>query len=321
MKLTGKSVLITGGAGFIGSHLVDRVLQENPSNLVVVDNFYLGREENLEDAVKANPGLKVFRLDAADLAAMRDLVEAEKVDVVFNLAVIPLPTSLKYPAWTVTTNVNIALTFCELARWGAIGTLIHSSSSEAYGSAQYVPMDEGHPLHPRTPYAASKSAGDQLVQSYWRTFSMDVSIVRPFNNFGPRQNPGTFAGIIPIVVQRVLHKQPIEIHGDGEQTRDYIFVRDTANAFVHVYEEAATRGKVLNIATGQEITMNQLVARLLEVMGVPDYPVIHSQQRPGDVRRHCGDIRLAHELIGFEPPVISEADLRETVDYYLKRFS
>jgi len=318
MKLKGKHVLVTGGAGFIGSHLVDRIIQEDPASLAAVDNFFLGREENLAEARRRYPDLSIYRLDAADLPAMRDLVEAEKIEVVFNLAVIPLPTSLKYPAWTVNANIGIALTFCELARWGAIGTLIHSSSSEAYGTAQYVPMDEHHPLNPRTPYAASKSGGDQLIHSYWRTFNIDTAIVRPFNNFGPRQNPGTFAGIIPIVVQRVRNGLPVEIHGDGEQTRDYIYVRDTVDAFVRVYEEPATRGKVINIATGQEITMNVLVERLLKVMGVPNHPVVHVQARPGDVRRHCGDIRLAHELIGFNPPVITEESLKETIDYYMQ---
>ena len=124
-SLKNKHVLVTGGAGFIGSHLVDRIIQENPASISVVDNFFLGKEENLDDAVKARPDLAIFRLDASDLAAMRDLVEKQKIEVVFNLAVIPLPTSLEYPVWTVNTNIGIALTFCELARTNGIETLIH----------------------------------------------------------------------------------------------------------------------------------------------------------------------------------------------------
>ena len=318
MKLRGKNVLVTGGAGFIGSHLVDRLVREEPANLVVVDNFFLGREENLSAAHAACPDLKVLRLDASDLAAMHEVARAERIEVVFDLAVIPLPTSLRYPVWTIATNVGIATTFCELARWGDIGTLIHCSSSEAYGTAQYVPMDEAHPQAAITPYAASKAAADQVVLSYWRTFGIDAAILRPFNNFGPRQNPGTYAGIIPIVVQRVAQGLPVEIHGTGEQTRDFIFVRDAAEAFVQVYEQPATRGRLINIATGHETSINDLVARLLHVLGVPDHPIVFTAPRPGDVLRHCGDIRLFRELCDLAPDVIADEALHETVEWYLR---
>jgi UDP-glucose 4-epimerase len=317
MNLKGKNILVTGGAGFIGSHLTDRLIKENPGNLVVVDNFFLGREENLRDAQKAFPDLKIRRLDASDLSSMRQVVETEKIDVVFNLAVIPLPTSLDYPAWTVSTNVGIATSFCELVRWGAIETLVHCSSSEAYGTAQYVPMDEKHPQLSMTPYAASKAAADQVVLSYWLTFRSDVVILRPFNNFGPRQNFGAYAGIIPILIQRVKNGLPLEIHGDGEQTRDFIFVRDTADAFVKIYEQTNTRGMAINIATGHEISINELVHTVLQIMGAPNHPIVRKEPRPGDVRRHCGGIELARELIGFSPKTQFEEGLAETVKWYL----
>jgi UDP-glucose 4-epimerase len=320
VKLTGKSVLVTGGAGFIGSHLVDRIIQEEPSNLVVVDNFFLGREENLKEAHKALPTLRVHRLDASNLPAMQQVMQSEKIEVVFNLAVIPLPTSLHYPSWTTETNIEIATTFCELARTGCIQTLIHCSSSEAYGSALHASMNEDHPLVPSTPYAASKAAGDQIVLAYCQTFGIDAVIARPFNNFGPRQNPGTYAGVIPIVISRVKRGETIEIFGDGLQTRDYIFVRYTAEAMVRICASQATRGRVINIATGHEITINDLVSRLVRVMGAPDHPVVHVDPRPGDVRRHCGDVRQLKALTGFEPQAISDADLNQTVEWYSRSF-
>ena len=317
MELKRKRVLVTGGAGFIGSNLVDRIIREKPAKIIVVDNFFLGSQENLASARAALPDLVIERMDASDLASMHGLVEAECIDVVFNLAVVPLPASLKYPAWTFSTNVGIAVTFCELARLGSIKTLVHCSSSEAYGSAERIPMDETHPLIATTPYAASKAAGDQVVLSYIRTFNIDAVIVRPFNNFGPRQNAGSYAGIIPIVVQGVKSGREIEIHGDGEQTRDYIYVGVTADAFVQAYEHEATRGKVINIATGHEISINQLVQRLLNALGQPNYPVVHTAPRIGDVRRHRGGVELAHRLFGFEPSAITDQQIQETVDWYL----
>jgi len=319
VKLTNKIIMVTGGAGFIGSHLVDRIIQENPKKIIIVDNFFLGKEENLIDAKRAFPDIRICRMDASDLGSMRELVDLEKVEVVFNLAVIPLPTSLQFPGWTVNTNVEISTTFCELARWGNIQSLIHCSSSEAYGTARYVPMDEKHPLEASTPYAASKAAADLVVLSYSLTFGIDTVIVRPFNNFGPRQNDGTYAGIIPIVVRRVKNQQPIEIFGDGEQTRDYIFVKKTADAFVRIFQEPATRGKVVNVATGHEITINSLVSRLLNTLKVPDYPVLHCETRPGDVRRHCGDVSLASALTSFKASAISDDEIEETVQWYLRR--
>ena len=318
--LKGKNVLITGGAGFIGSNLADRIICENPAHLTVVDNFFLGNEENLKNANSNFKDIRIFRLDASDLASMHQLVETEKIEIVFNLAVVPLPTSLIYPEWTVKINITIPTVFCELARWGCIQTLIHCSSSEAYGSAQYIPMDESHPEQATTPYAASKAGADQIVLSYRRTFGIDTAIARPFNNFGPRQNPGTYAGIIPIVINRVQRGKPIEIFGDGLQTRDFIFVNQTAEAMIRIYGSESTRGRIINVSTGQEITINNLVSRMVSIMGVPHHPIVHTAPRPGDVRRHCGDIRLLRELTGYEPSPITDENLRETIDWYQRSY-
>lgn len=318
LSLKNKRVLITGGAGFIGSHLVDRLIAEKPVRIVVVDNFFLGTEKNLVAAKQDYPELAINRLDASDLPSMQQVVDREGIEIVFNLAVIPLPTSLEYPSWTISTNVAIATVFCELARQKRIRTLVHCSSSEAYGSALYSSMDESHPLVPTTPYAASKAAADQIVLSYHQTFGIDAVIVRPFNNFGPRQNPGSYAGILPIILNKISKGEPIEIFGDGEQTRDYLYVKDTANAMVKVYESEPARGQVINVATGHEITINDLVTRIIGVLGLNGYSVIHTAARPGDVRRHRGDVQLLKRLTGYEPKAISDYDLAETVSWYQK---
>lgn len=311
-------MLVTGGAGFIGSHLVDRLAAESPSRIVVVDNFFLGNEKNLADARAAYPDLEVLRLDASNLAAMQDVVSTRQVETVFDLAVVPLPTSLDYPHWTMLTNIGITATFCEIARRGLIERLVHMSSSEAYGSGRYVPMDENHPDDAITPYAAAKAAEDHIIRSYVQTFGIDATVVRPFNNYGPRQNPGSYAGIIPIIVNRVEHNLPIEIHGDGEQSRDFTFVRDTADFTVAIHETPEARGQEINVATGVGTTVNHLVERILEIMGRPDHPVIHTAERPGDVRRHQADASKLQALLGRQPAVLDDDALAETVEWYRK---
>ena len=315
MGLKRKSVLVTGGAGFIGSHLVDRLAREQPDNLVVVDNFFLGKEMNLKDARALYPALKVYNQDASDQDAMRKLFEAEGVEVVFNLAVVPLPVSLVKPRWAFEQNVEITLAMCELAREDRFETLIHFSSSEAYGSSEYAPMDEKHPSICTTSYAASKAASDQLVFSYCNSFDIDASIVRPFNNYGPRQNEGSYAGIIPLTIKRVLKGESPVVYGDGKQTRDYLFVTDTADATVRVYGCKSARNKALNIASGKETSIEYLVRTIAEQMNCHK-TIIYEKERPGDVRRHIANTFLAEELLGFKPTLDLKEGLRITIEWY-----
>jgi UDP-glucose 4-epimerase len=315
MSLKNRSVLVTGGAGFIGSHLVDRIISEEPENLVIVDNFFLGKESNLKEAQKIYPGLKIYREDASSQEKMEEIVKNECIDVLFNLAVIPLPASFSKPRWTFEHNVDISLTMCELARNDFFDTLIHFSSSEAYGTCEYAPMDENHPLKGKSPYAASKAASDQLIFSYYRTFGIKASIVRPFNNYGPRQNEGTYAGVIPLTIKRILNNEAPVIYGDGKQTRDYLYVTDTADAAVSVYINTNTRGKVLNIASGKEISIETLIKAIATYLHC-DIPIVYGPERQGDVRRHIANIFLAEDLIEFRPTVGLEEGLTRTISWY-----
>ncbi|PJB61917.1 MAG: UDP-glucose 4-epimerase [Armatimonadetes bacterium CG_4_9_14_3_um_filter_66_14] len=319
VTLRDKSVLVTGGAGFIGSHVVDAVVRERPKRVVVVDNLFLGREENLAEARAARGDLTFYCQNAGDLAVMRRILADNGVEVVFDLAVIPLPTSLEKPKWSVDQSVLVTTTLCQLAVDGAFQTLVHFSSSEALGSAKIVPMVEDHPLAPLTPYAAAKAASDHIVLSHCHTFGLDAAILRPFNNYGPRQNDKAYAGILPIAINKVLAGETIEIFGDGEQTRDFIFVKDTAAAAVALYGSAATRGCVTNVATGRETTVNELVRTILRLMGAEDHPVMHVAPRPADVRRHCADLTKARERLGFEPTTELAEGLRQTIDWYLAK--
>jgi UDP-glucose 4-epimerase len=312
----GKHVLVTGGAGFIGSHLVDLLLAEGVGDLTIVDSFFLGKEINLAHARDQRPELRVLRMDASDTATMRATFESlPPVDAVFDLAVIPLPTSLERPQWCFDTNVRITSTLCELLREGHFETLIHFSSSEAYGSARTVPMSEGHPLEPLTPYAASKAAGDHLVRTYAATFGVDALVVRPFNNYGPRQNDQRYAGVIPSLLTSTFEHRPFQLFGDGLQTRDYIYVTDTVRAALQLYGCPEARGRVINIGSGWEISIAELKAKIERILG---QAVEYEQRapRPGDVRRHLADTALLGSLIAFTPRVGIDEGLAATVAYY-----
>ncbi len=315
LSLLGKNVLVTGGAGFVGSHLVDKLIGEGPKSIVIASNFFLGTPDNLKDALICYPHLKLLRCDVADFEEIQDVVTEHHIDVVFNLAVIPLPTSLVKPEWTIRKNIEMTLNLCRLLREKNFETLIQYSSSEAYGSAKSVPMAETHLLDPETPYAASKAATDHIALSYHHTFGCDVAVVRPFNQYGPRQNSKKYAGIIPLTIGRMMRGEPVIIYGDGEQTRDYLYVTDTVEATIEVYKNPHTRGKILNIASGEEISVNKLISLIADEMGHKD-KVTHQQARPGDVRRHLAGTSLSEEILQWKPKVSFEEGIKKTVAWY-----
>jgi len=319
MRLRNKVIVVTGGAGFLGSHLCDKLMGYGLEKLIIVDDFSIGKERNIENLRKME-NVSVQKLDASNYKLMSKLYEKENVDVTFNLAVIPLPFSLIKPKETIDTNVLITSTLCELLRSRKYETLIHISSSEAYGTAVYKhkPMDENHPTFPTTPYAASKLACDHIVLSYHKIFGLDMAIVRPFNMYGPRQNEKSYAAVIPITISRILSGKPPIIHGDGLQTRDYTYVEDVAEIIPRFYEVSSTRGRVINIAGGKEISIKELIYLIMDLMDYSEN-VIYTDPRPGDVRRHLGDISLARKLIGYSPKTDYETGLRKTIDWYKKQ--
>ncbi len=316
LSLKGKHVCVTGGAGFIGSHVVDAVIKERPASIIVLDNLFLGKESNLEDAKKAYPLLVFYKIDVSDYSATKKIFDKHTIDVVFNLAVQPLPYSLEHPRECFMTNCGITANICELCRQKKI-TLIHFSSSEAYGTAKTSIIDEDHPLDPITPYAASKSGTDHLVLSYIRTYGLDSAIARPFNTYGPRQNEGSYAGVIPATAKKLLSGNQPVIYGDGKQTRDFAYVEDTAQAAIAIYAHPETRGRILNIATGEEVTIHELIQTIQKIMG-DKQAIAFEPDRPGDVRRLRGDARLLNTLAGFKPRIKLAEGLKKTIDWYKK---
>lgn len=316
-SIIGKNVLVTGGAGFIGSHLCDELLAENATKVVCVDNFFLGKMDNLETALKYNNFI-LYRDDARQFGVMQSIIEREQIEVVFNMATIALNYSFFNPFDAYMVNVEIANTLLELLKVGAYKTLIHTSSSEAYGTARYSPMDENHPTDPTTPYAAGKAAADMMVHSFSKVLDLDISIVRPFNNYGPRQNAeGPLAGIIPVTAKRIKNGGKPIVNGDGEQTRDFIYVKDTVRGLLLAYKKEESRGKIINLGSGKDMTMNSLLQGICDYMGY-NGEWEHKEERTSDVRNLCANIARARNILEFEPDISFEEGIRETLDWYMK---
>jgi len=313
--LADRAVLVTGGAGFIGSHVVDRLARRGVRRIVVVDNLFLGKESNLDQARAAGAPVVFCCDDASDIDRLRQIAKEHDVSVIFDMATIPLPASLERPQWAASTVYDLALTTAELAREGTIERLVHCSSSEVYGSAVYSPMDELHPLATRTPYAAAKAAGDLLLQSYARTFGISCAIVRPFNTYGPRQNDGNYAGIIPLTLRRLREGQAPMIFGDGDQTRDFTYVEDTATLVVALAELPELDDEPVNVASGQELPIRELVASLCRSVGYTgDWEWL--DERPGDVRRHVAGTKRLEGLLGRHQFMDIDEGMARTVEWY-----
>lgn len=317
-SIQGARIVVTGGAGFIGSHLVDALLDGGAEQVAVVDTFFLGKEVNLERSRQRHGDrLAVYREDAGDRDAMQAVCDAVRPDVVYNLATKALLYSFFNPVGACQVNLDIALSLCELARQKAFGRLVHVSSSEVYGTAQQVPMTEDHPLLAETTYAAGKAAADLAVASYVRMFDIDAVTVRPFNNYGPRQNEGTFAAVIPSTIRRILGGEAPLVEGDGEQTRDFILVDDTVDVLVRFADLPGIAGEVVNVGSGRETSIRSLVTTIAELLGY-DGPIESRPPRPADVRRHRAGVDKLHTMLDFEPTPI-ERGLEPTVAWYRER--
>jgi UDP-glucose 4-epimerase len=234
--------------------------------------------------------------------------------VVFNCATKALNYSFLNPSNAFSTNVTVVLNLLELQRRKRFKTLCHFSTSEVYGTAVYEPMDEHHPYNPTTTYAAGKAAADHAVQSYVGMFDADAFIVRPFNNYGPRQNAtGALAGIVPLTISRIMRGIAPEIHGDGQQSRDFIYVNDTVDAVVKLYHVQAA-GESVNISTENQVSVNDLIEMVCAEMGYAK-EIIRKPGRKSDVFCHAASNAKLRELIDFSPTAFRKG-LRQTIDWY-----
>lgn len=309
-------VLVTGGAGFIGSHLVDRLIDEGAKQVIIVDNMFLGSEENIGEAVAK--GAVFYKEDIEFAQSLEYIFDKHQIDIVFNLATKALNYSFINPANAFDTNVRGALNLLELQRKGKFKALCHFSTSEVYGSAVYEPMDEAHPKNPTTTYAAGKAAADLAVESYVNMFGVDAFIVRPFNNYGPRQNhKGLLAGVIPITAWRLMNDIPPEIHGDGLQSRDFIYVEDTIDAVVNLYPVLAT-GESVNISTDNRCDIKTLIAMICEHFNFQG-KIVQKEARGADVLYHNASNEKVKSLISYRLTPFDQG-LAKTLEWYREKF-
>ena len=315
-RVRGARCLVTGGAGFIGSHLVEALVRAGAAYVHAVDDLSLGREENLA-AMLGREDVELTVADAADEERLRALCGARPFDLALHLAVIPLPHSLAHPRENVDRNVAMTSAVCEVLRAGGVRRLVHFSSSEVYGTARTVPMTEDHPLRPHTPYAAAKAASDLVALSYHTTFGLDVTVVRPFNTYGERQNDAAYAGLIPAVVRRVQAGEPVVIDGDGRQSRDMTHVADTVAGAIAIAAADGLTGRTFNLGQGTDHPVGDIVRIVLGEMGVSEHPVVHGPARPGDVRRLVADISAARRAVSYAPRVGIRKGLARTVGWYM----
>lgn len=309
-------IAITGGAGFIGSHLVDMLFENGVKKVSVVDTFFLGKEENIADAKsKYGNKLSVYKEDASDYPAMQEICAREEPDTVYNLATKALLYSFFNPSGACKVNLDIALCLAELLRKGFYGRLVHVSSSEVYGTAKEVPMNEDHPLLAETSYAAGKAAADLALNSYVNMFDLDLFTIRPFNNYGPRQNEGALAAVVPLTIQRILKGEKPVVLGDGRQTRDFIFVKDTVRAILELSTKHSVRGQTINIGSGEETSIAAIMRVICEQLGYKG-EILYQEGRKADVKRHCAGIGQATALMGSVAITGIEEGIRQTVDWY-----
>jgi len=308
-----KTVLVTGASGFIGSHLVDQLLEKGYI-VIGIDNMRTGRIENLADAKKTGQ----FRLLTEDIREdnLANQIE-EDIDVIYHLAAISsVKMSIEDPLMVNDVNVRGTLNILEIARKFSVDRFIFSSSAAIYGDPKEMPVKEDFSFKPLSPYASSKIAGEMYVNAYSMSYGIDSSILRYFNVYGPRQAYSEYSGVISIFINQALLGNPIIIDGDGEQTRSFVHVSDVARATILAGEKQTAIGATMNISGPELISIKQIAQIVSAQIRNIKTEIVHGPPRIGDVKDSIGSIERAQRLLGFAPEIPLERGLQETAEWY-----
>jgi UDP-N-acetylglucosamine/UDP-N-acetyl-alpha-D-glucosaminouronate 4-epimerase len=303
------SYLVTGGAGFIGSHLAEELLHRG-HRVRVVDSLITGKRRNLE----CIPAAEFMEGDLAEA----DVAEkaADGMDYVLHQAAIPsVPRSVEDPATSNRANVTATLNILLAARKAGVKRLVYAGSSSAYGDTPTLPKHEKMPTSPQSPYALQKLVGEQYCQLFTKLYGFPTVTTRYFNVFGPRQDPGSpYSGVISLFATAVLNGRAPIVHGDGEQTRDFTYIANVVDGVLRACEAPNVAGEVINVATGGRISLNDLL-RVLSSLAKTSVQPVHKEPRAGDVRDSQADISKAQTLLGYKPIVSFEDGLQRTLEW------
>ena len=303
--------LVTGGAGFIGSHMVEELVRRG-ERVRVVDSLVTGKKRNLA-AVESK--IEFVLGDVADPAVAKAAVAG--MDYVLHQAAIPsVPRSVADPLTSHRAGVDATLHILLAARDAGVTRVVYAGSSSVYGNQPTLPKREDMPPQPLSPYALQKLVGEQYAQMFTTLYGLETVTTRYFNVFGPRQDPSSpYSGVISIFVKSVLSGQAPPIHGDGEQTRDFTYVANVVDGVLKACHAPGASGRVMNVATGGRVSLNQLLASLQAITGT-NLEAIHGPDRVGDVKHSQADISTARRLLAYEPSVTVEEGLRRTIDWF-----
>ena len=311
-----KQVLVTGSDGFIGSHLTERLVEQDAKTRAFVCYNSFGKNGWL-DSIRSNilKEIEIFPGDIRDCNRVMEAVAGQ--EYVFHLSsLVAIPYSYHAPDSYVQTNIGGALNVLNACRMHGIYRMVHTSTSEVYGTAQYVPIDEKHPLRGQSPYSASKIGADMLAESFFRSFDLPVTIVRPFNTYGPRQS---VRAVIPTIISQLINGNESIRLGALTPTRDFNYVEDTVSGFLLLAETDESIGKVVNIGSGREISIGNLVKMLFDISGKSAAIMCEEGRlRPekSEVTRLCCDASLAERISGWKPSISLEEGLKKTYEWF-----
>ena len=307
-----KTVLVSGAGGFIGSHLVERLVDLGASTKALVRYNSAGSHGRL-DRSSVKDSVTLIAGDIRDSHGLREALQG--VDMDFHLAaLISIPYSYRNPRAYVRTNVEGTLNVLQAALDADVKLVVHTSTSEVYGSARYIPMDEDHPLQAQSPYSATKIAADKLAEAFHRSFDLPVAIIRPFNTYGPRQSA---RAVIPAIIVQALTQSEVRL-GSLAPVRDFNFVADSVEGYIKIAECPEAVGQVINIGSGEGVSIGDLANTVLHLMG-RDIPIISDAQRirpqESEVDKLCADNSKARQLLGWQPQYTLEAGLARVIDW------